>query len=60
MFLCWGSATCSKNIGQGPIKWLLSRPQKKKKKKFGEKDEIRLSCKDGIIMEDEEKGMKFI
>ncbi len=61
IFLCWGSAACSKNIGQGPIKWLLLGKQKKKKKKgFGKKDEIRLSCKDGIIMEDEEKGMKFI
>jgi len=33
MFLCWGSAACSKNIGQGPIKWLLLGEKTKQKKK---------------------------
>jgi hypothetical protein len=30
-----GSAPCSKNIGDGPIKWLLLKQTRKKKKTVG-------------------------
>jgi hypothetical protein len=37
IYVHWGSAPCSKNIGDQPIKWLLLK-KKKKKRTFGSID----------------------